>query len=398
MPASGASAASKQKAGGTIHLGQLFGIDIRLHFSVLVIFALIITSLATGVFPTWHPDWPAVAYWGYGLLAALLFFASLLTHELAHSVTARWHGVGVEGITLFLFGGVAQMHEEPSRPRDELLIAAAGPAASMVLGVLFGTLAVLFAPDLVANMEQSELDLSALPGFATVMLWLSGVNWLLAVFNLLPGFPMDGGRVFRAALWWQSGDYVKATKRAAAVGGMIGWLFVIYGVVLILNAAIMNGLWMMLIGWFVRSLAGASVTQLVTEQALRQFTLAEIMRTRFERVPADLSLADFLDSYLLRSRQLLWPVQAQGEDVGYISLGALEAPVDPNLKVADVMTPMPDQSMLTPDMSALDAFRVIAEQSEPSAVLERGRVVGLVHHADVLRWLAVRRLMEPSAY
>ncbi len=378
------------------HLGQLFGIDIYLHISVLVIFVLVVSSLSR-LLLEWHPDWNAISSWGYAFVAGLLFFISLLLHELSHSVTARHLNVTVERITLFLFGGVAEMQGEPGSPRDEFLIAGAGPLASIVLAIVFGFVAVLLIPPEVIVNET--VDFSALSGMATVFLWLSVVNFVVAVFNLLPGFPMDGGRLFRAALWWHSGDYAHATRKAAGVGGFLGWILIGLGFLQLLSGQLVNGIWTMLIGWFIGRLARASVTQLIVQQTLSGFDVESLMRTHFERVPASTTLQDFIEQYALRSNQQVWPVSTAGTDQGLISLNTLDLERhrengDLDRDVSEFMQRLPDASSLSPDTTARDALTALAELTVPVPVIESGRVVGIVSHADILRWLNVHDALD----
>ena len=294
-----------------------------LHFSVAVIFLLVAGSFGRFLTET-HADLPGFAIWGFAVLAALLFLASLLLHELSHSVVARARNVAVERITLFLFGGIAQMTEEPRSPQDEFLIAAAGPAMSIVLGVAFSVVAMALLPLDFMTDGGTEVDFSKLSAPATVCLWLSAVNLALAVFNLLPGFPMDGGRLLRAAIWWRTNDYVLATRRAARMGVYLGWGLIGIAFWQLLSGLFVNGLWMMLIGWFITQLARASATQVILRQTLNNFDVNALMRTRFERVAPDVTVHDFVNNYLLRSSQKLWPVGGDGGDRGVVAMDDID--------------------------------------------------------------------------
>ena len=189
-------------------IGSLFGIDICLDPSLLIIFVLIVYLLGTGVFPTWHPDWDNSTGWLVAVAAAVLFFVSLLAHEMAHALMSRRFGIGVRRITLFLFGGVAEMEDEPREPRAEFLVAIVGPATSLVLGLVFSSIALTMAGPGFADLlaEDSDAALASLSPLASLLLWLGPVNTILGIFNLVPGFPLDGGRVLRAAIWWYTGD------------------------------------------------------------------------------------------------------------------------------------------------------------------------------------------------
>jgi Zn-dependent protease/CBS domain-containing protein len=362
----------------------------------VIIFALIVSSLAGNLFPQWHPDWDTAVNWGAAIAAGLLFFVSLLIHELSHSVVARRCGIEISAITLFLFGGVAEMKGEPDSPGDEFLIAGAGPLASFVLAVLFAVLASLSVADPALLLEAEEIDLAKMGIVTTVCVWLSTINMMLAVFNLLPGFPMDGGRLFRAALWWRTGDLLRATEMAARVGSGFGWVFIGLGALQVFSGTLINGLWLILIGWFIRRLALASVASLMLDLTLRGFDVRAIMRTRFDTVPAGTSTRRFIENYLLRSNQQLWPVVEDGREVGYVctqnfnlqnlSLEEATHPID------DHLLPLDEKHAINPGMSAKAAFERLAENPVPLPVVEQGRVVGIIHQADILRWFSFHKI------
>ncbi len=368
---------------GAWKLATVFGIDIRLHFSVVFILLLIISSLGTGLLPEWHPEWTALTTWSAATLSGVLFMMSLLAHELSHALTGRSRGIETKGITLFLFGGLAEMGKDADRPQDEFLIAAAGPAASLALAVLFYWLARALSG---GALDVAELDFSQLAPAATVCLWLSAVNFMLALFNLLPGFPLDGGRVFRALLWWWSGDMVQATRRAARLGSLFGWMLVAWGVLQVLQGDLVGGLWLVFIGWFLHRLAEASATHILMTRKLEGFDVADVMRTRFERVPLETSVRSFVDDYVLRSTQILWPIEDGGRDVGYLTTDRL-AGGETSLK--QMMVPLPGDEVLSPDLDVNAALARLANQVAPLPVVVGTRVVGIVHQADILRWLAL---------
>ena len=378
-------------------LAKVFGIEIRVHVSVLVIFALIVSSLAVNLFPQWHPEWSPAVNWSAALSAGLLFFVSLLIHELSHSVVARRCGIEIAAITLFLFGGVAEMKGEPESPKDEFLIAGAGPLASLVLALLFAVAASLTVSDPALLLGDEELQMAKLGVATTICVWLSTINMMLAIFNLLPGFPMDGGRLFRAALWWRTGDLMRATEMAARVGSGFGWLFIGLGALQVFGGNLVNGLWMILIGWFIRRLALASVATLMLDQALRGFDVRAVMRTRFETVPADITTRRFIEDYLLRSTQQLWPVVDNGQDIGYVSAHSFNLQ-DTRLEQATQSINTHLQRLdaahsIDPDMSAKAAFECLANHPWPLPVVEQGRIIGIIHQADILRWFSFHKIV-----
>lgn len=391
---SGERAAGERRRG--LRVGSLFGIEIRLDPSVMLIFALIVFMLATGVFPKWHPDWSAGQAWGLALAAGLLFFASLLAHELAHSVVAILHGVPVPRITLFLFGGVSEMSREPDSPRAEFLIAVVGPAMSLLLGAIFTAAGAALAGDAEAAgwPADPEALLSGLSPLATMLFWLGPVNLMLGVFNLVPGFPLDGGRVLRSALWWLTGDVVRATRWASLAGQAVAWGLIVLGVVQVLSG-LLQGLWLMLIGWFLNNAARSSLSQLLVRQAIEGLNVGDLMRTRFERVGEDVLLETFVHDHLLRSSQTCWPVTTDdGELLGIVTFDEIrEVPAERRreLRVGDVMTSV--EETVAPGLSGRAALEILLRQSgDPLPVIQDGRIVGMLRRADILRWLAMHQL------
>jgi Zn-dependent protease len=378
-----------------LRLFDIFGIEIRLDWSVLIIFALIVYSLGAGLFPQWHPDWSAATTWITALAAGVIFFASLLAHELSHSLMARRYGIQVPRITLFLFGGMAEIEAEAKTPKEEFAIAVVGPLMSAVLGVAFSAIATFSMGDEAMRQlsEDPAAAVATLSPTVTAALWLGSVNMLLAIFNLVPGFPLDGGRVFRAAIWWWSGDPVKATRVAANGGKLVGWGIMALGFWNILAIGNLGGLWLVLIGWFLTHIARASYSQMLTERSLRSVRVQDVMRTRFETVPADLGLEEFIEDYLLRSSQQLWPAVEGERFVGTVSFSDVTrlSPEERRQRsVRDLLSPIDEQHSLAADELATAALKRLGGlRDEPVAVVDRGRVVGLVRSGDILRWAAV---------
>ncbi|MFC1864493.1 site-2 protease family protein [Chloroflexota bacterium] len=259
--------------GSAFNLGKLFGIQFRLHFTWFIIFILVTVSLV-------DPNYFQWLYWIIGIITSLLLFASVVAHELAHSLVGRANGIPIRSITLFIFGGVAQMTKEATRPGAELKMAAAGPLCSLVIGSLFG-LIWLFMP----NIPQP---------IAIMVLWLAVMNGVLAVFNLIPGFPLDGGRVFRSLLWRFTGSYRRSTRIATRVGQGIGCLFILGGISIIFlrpfGLSWFDGIWVVFIGWFLVSAASASYRQLRWQEVLHGFTASEATVLDCPAVPSKAKL------------------------------------------------------------------------------------------------------------
>lgn len=255
-----------------VRLFRLWSIDVRLDPSVLLVFGLVVMGLGDGLFRAWHPDWSRAQAWGVGGGAALLFFAALLAHEFAHARVAQHFGIEVRGITLFLFGGVAEVARDADTPWAELLIALAGPATSLLLALAFAVLAEAGLSD--AALQTLTTDpLAALADTApwiSVCIWLASVNLTIALFNLVPGFPLDGGRVFRALVWHRTGDLILASRVATRVGRWFGGLLMGFGVWRLVSAGDLGGLWYLLIGWFLSHLARASHIELLARQRALQ--------------------------------------------------------------------------------------------------------------------------------
>lgn len=377
-------------------LGRLFGIEIRLDFSVIIVFALVVYSLGASLFPTWHPTWPARLTWGLAFTAGVLFFLSLLAHELSHSVVAQLRGIPVPRITLFVFGGVSELEREPNTPTTELLVAIVGPAMSAFLGFVFTWLgATLAGPGFADELLQSPEDAMARLGpAATLLMWLGPINLMLAFFNLIPGFPLDGGRVLRAILWGISGDLRSATLWASNVGRAFAWGLMGFGVLQALGGAFVQGVWLLLIGWFLNNAARNSYMQLLVQQAFEELVVGNLMRTHFEVVDPSLTLERFVEDYLLRSAQSAWPVIEAERVVGLITFDdarMTEEAERATQTVGDVMSPI--QERLSPDTSGRDALRILAQsERDPLPVMEGEHIVGLVHRSDVARWLALHHL------
>jgi Zn-dependent protease/predicted transcriptional regulator len=392
-------AISSQASRG-LRIARVHGIELRLDISVVLIFALIVASLGASLIPSWHPQWSGALVWGVALATGIAFFLSLLVHELAHSIVAQRHGIAVPRITLFLFGGVSEMSEEPRSPAAEFAIAIVGPLASLAIGVACVALGDWWAPQSFADalLRQQPQALAGLDPFATVLVWLGPVNIVLAIFNLVPGFPLDGGRVLRALLWWVGGDQVRATRWAANGGRFFAWLLMAFGVVNLLWGHTLNGIWFIFIGWFLANAARASYSQLLLQQTLGGLRVRDLMRTQLDTVAADMPLDAFVEQKLAHSGQPLWPVVAGQSLVGWIALAEVARVAERDrtrLSVRDVMRPRDAVTAIAPGLSGRVALERLSNlPDEPTPVLDDGRVVGMLHGADVLRWVALHRFHD----
>jgi len=289
---------------GGLRLGRILGFEISIDWSWLFIFFLVVYSLAEGYFPTFYPGFDVATKWGMGILAALLLFASVLVHELSHSIVARNYGAHVKGITLFLFGGVSQTTEEPRSPKEEFAMAIVGPLASFALAVVFyflGGAGALFGWP---------------PPALAVIGYLAMINMFLGVFNLVPGFPLDGGRVLRSAIWAATGDLEKATRYASASGQFFGYLLMVIGFGNILAGNALGGLWLIFIGWFLTGAARSSYQQLKVKQALAGVPVNQVMTTDVPPIHADMPIRRFVDDRLLKHEYSCYPVVDGDEVIG----------------------------------------------------------------------------------
>jgi len=389
---------SQSPTGHSVSLFRIFDIEIRLDISVIIIFFLIVFSLASGVFPQWHPDWSTTLTWGTALVSGILFFASLLAHELSHSVVSQYFGIPVPRITLFLFGGMAEISREADRPKVEFLVAIAGPLMSILIALICTNVAfnIVADPEVARSISEGNVEaLSQLGPVATSLFWLGSINMIIAIFNMIPGFPMDGGRVFRAAIWGLTGNLVTATRWASNAGRYFGWLLMGLGVVSLFGGGGLGGIWWILIGWFISSLAAMSYRQLLTDNMLHRFKVSDLMRTRFDTVSPEMDLPGFVDDYLLRSNQRLWPVVRDGDLQGTISLSnvaSLSGEKREGKSVGDVMESRDSMPWLEEDTDAREAFQLLAGAGdEPLPVIRDGQVVGLIQHGDIIKWMTLHQ-------
>ncbi len=366
-------------------IGRVFGIPIEINVTWLIIFGFLSFSLATAYFPAPQvaPGEPAWQYAIVAVVSALLFFASLILHELAHSLVARAGGVPVSKITLFLLGGVSQMEDEPHSAGKEFVMAFAGPGTSLLIGAV----AYIAAEVLQKSVGAPWWVWSPLG-------YLALVNMLLGVFNLLPGFPLDGGRVLRSILWGITGDLVKSTRWAARVGQFFGWSMVGLFVINFLTAGRLAGgdpfafFWLGLIGWFITTMAGAAYRQVVVKDQLSKFVVANAMTPSPQHIPGEITLEDAAHQYFLGGRHSRYPVMSEGQIVGVITLPMLkeiprnEWPFRTVLDVADK-----DLSSLVVDAAThVDdtLSRLLPDRPGALLVVSGGRMVGILTRADVI--------------
>ena len=382
------------------HLATIAGIEVRVDWSLLIIFFLITFSLASALFPAWHPDWSPLLSVLMALIAALAFFASVLAHELSHAFVGRSRGIVVKRITLFIFGGMAHMENEPRRWRDELWMSIVGPITSLVLGVVFLWLAGLFIEPASLKPEQPELTLAAMGPLPTVFAWLGNINIILGLFNLVPGFPLDGGRVLRAVLWGITGDMHRATRRASQGGQLFAWLLIAAGAAMMLGmhvpvfgTGLLPGLWLAFIGWFLNNAALVSYRQLLVREVLEDVPVTRLMQTRFSRIPPELTVDALVHEHLLGSEQRAFPVFDDNRFLGMICLQDIRtvAREDWTQTRADrIMTPAGNLVHAEVQEDAATVLeRLARRQVNQLPVLEHGELRGFIRREDIMRWLSL---------
>ena len=378
----------------TVRLFTIAGIPISVHASWLAVYALITWTLAAGYFPRVLPELGPVASWIYGLVAALLLFASVLVHELAHSVVATAHGLRVRGITLHVFGGVSLMEEEPATARAEALIAIAGPIASFAIA---GTLWVV---RVVAASGGLGGHLGALPtsSVGAIADYLMTVNVAVGVFNLIPGYPLDGGRLLRALLWRWNGSPSRATYTASRVGVALAMMLMMLGVFEFLGGSVVGGIWLVLIGLFLQSAAKASSSQVALRQALDRLPVSAIMAREVVTVTPDTSIAELVDHFWAH-HYTTFPVVEAGAVAGIASLAQAQQVVQDQWRVTrvrDVMRPVDASLTARPGESAFVALERATENGIGRlAVIDAGRLVGYLSLKDITHALALRGLVQP---
>lgn len=369
------------KTGSAFNLGRVFGIQFRLHYTWFIIFILITVSLSRLYFPSIYPGWSHLIYWVVGVTTSLLFFASVVAHELAHSLVARVNGIPVRSITLFVFGGVAQITREAAKAVTELKMAAAGPACSLVIGSLFGLL-WLFIRDINEPI-------------AAMALWLAQVNGILAVFNLIPGFPLDGGRVLRSILWRVTGNYKRSTRIATRMGQGVGYLFIAGGVLIMFALhEWVSGLWLAFIGWFIANAASISYHQAQWQESLRGLVAAQVMTSNFPVVSPDVTVAQLVAGNIFTSGRHYSLVADEGRLEGILTLPDIKAIPQPSwgiTRVREAMTPVEKLSVAHSGQSALSVVEQMQEYGiDQMPVVSEGRVIGLVDRDNLMSFLRIR--------
>jgi Zn-dependent protease/CBS domain-containing protein len=363
---------------GSWQIGRISGIPVRVHFSWFILFGLITWALATQYFPQVAPELPQITNWLRGALSALLLFLSVTIHELAHSLVARRYKIPMAGITLFIFGGIAQMKKEPSSPKAELNMALAGPFSSYMLGLIFFIIYKLTGD---------------YRGIQAIAYYLFQINIILGTFNLFPGFPMDGGRVLRAVLWERSGDYIYATKKASKTGQYIALFFIFLGFISLFTGY-MGSVWFLLIGWFLYTAAQSSYQQATTRDILSGVKVKDVMADEVITVNSNIPLSELVDNYFLKFGYSGFPVVDEQRLIGIISLKEIKK-VPKNkwaiTSAKEVMQVFDDSIAVSEeDDVSMILEKMIQEDKGRFLVISNDRLTGIITRSGIARYLKIK--------
>jgi Zn-dependent protease len=369
---------------GGISIGKAFGISLRLHYSWFFIFALVTWALAAGYFPSTYPTWILSTRIAAGLITSVLFFGSVLVHELMHSLVSQRQGIPVQSITLFIFGGVSQITSEPKQPKDEFRMAIVGPLSSLLLGGIF--FGIYFG--------WRHVDTLAVQFITAIAYWLGYINLVLGVFNLIPGFPLDGGRVLRALIWWRSRNLKSATRIASNIGRAVGFIFIFVGIWFIFTGNWFNGIWLALIGWFLESAAVGSYQQLLLQDMLKGHVASEVMSRDCVVIPPETTIDHLVHENILTSGRHCFPVVSGSQIMGMMTLHNVKAVPRERWgteTVQEAMTPLDKLKSVRPDEELPSILRILTDDNISQVpVVEDNKIVGTVSRENLLNFINIR--------
>lgn len=372
--------------GESIPIVRIGGIEIKIHITWFLIALLVVWSLAGSYFPDSVEGYSTGAYWLAGVAVGLLFFASLLAHELAHSLTARSRGLKVLGITLYLFGGVSEIEDEATNAKDELRVTIVGPLTSFALAGMFGVLWLVLK-------GTSDLTASAVG-------YLAAINLFLGLFNLLPGLPLDGGRVLHSLVWLRTGDQTRATRVAVRSGVILGYLMVAVGIIWVFGGYWLNGLWMIFLGWYLQSMAAQEWASSQTKKLFEGMRVADLVQTDVHAIAPDARLDDVVDEIMMRYQARVVPVIKDGAFQGLVTLeGVARIPRDqwPVTTALTVMIPARQVHAVTPEDSVESAIATMQQEDVNQLVVLRGEeLVGVINRSTIIRQFEMRQALSQA--
>jgi len=365
-----------------IQLFKLLGFKVGVDITWFILAIFITWSLAEGLFPHYFKGFSISTYWWMAIGGALGLFASIIFHEFCHSIVARWYGLEMKGITLFIFGGIAEMEHEPANPKVEFYMAIAGPISSVLLGVGF------------CFVRLAGLRLGWPEPVNGVLRYLMWLNFLLAGFNLLPAFPLDGGRVLRSILWASKGNLQWATRVASRLGSGFGLFLVIFGIFNFIAGNFLGGVWYFLIGMFIRAASEMSYKQVLARRALGGEQIQRFMKPNPVTVPAGISIRQLVEDYFYKYHYKMFPVLDDGHLVGYVSSSQVkEVPKEQwaQQTVKDLVKPCSDENTITPDTDAIKGLAVMTRTGNSRLmVVDKGRLVGVITLKDMLKFISLK--------
>lgn len=371
-----------------IKLGRIFGVAVGLHYSWIII-ALLVTLSLRSQFGIDYPAWGTPTTWIIAIITGLLFFVSILLHELSHAAVAKMRGIPVRAITLFALGGVAQIEKDAADAKSEFWMGIIGPITSVVIGVVCLVVAWLL---------DWNFPSEAVSPAAAMFMWLGLINIALAIFNMIPGFPLDGGRVLRAIVWWVTGDANRSTRIASRVGQLVALGFIMFGILRFFSGAGFGGLWMAFIGWFLLDAARASGAQVEITERLTGLRVGDVMAQNFAVVDANSNLQTFVQEHLLPTGHRCFVVSEQGTPAGIITPHEVKA-VDrarwPYTTVGDVMRSLENLRTVAPDRPVAEALEIMGrEDVNQMPVVQQGKLAGIISRAHILRVLQTRAELD----
>jgi len=376
-----------KKAGSGINLFKVAGIQINIDVSWFIIFFLVLWSLSAGYFPRQFPDQSAQTYWGAGLVATLLFFFSVLFHEMSHSLMAQRCGIEISEIKLFIFGGVARLSEESKNPVTEFKIAVVGPLSSFVLAIFFW----------ICHKLLGGLNFPLAQAVTGYLVW---INVALGIFNLLPGFPLDGGRILRAILWYRTGSLSRATKWASDVGKGLAIALMVLGAIQIFTGMLIGGLWLIFIGMFLRGVAEGGYQEVLMRQSLENVQVREVMIEDVVNVQPDLTVRELVTDYFLRYGFKGFPVMENNKVTGVVSVAEIKnihQANDQTTRVTDIMLSLDDTMVISPETSLVIAMRkMLTENIARLLVMENDQLLGMITKTGLMRFLEIKNILEES--
>ena len=371
-----------------IKLGRIFGIAIGLHYSWIII-ALLVTLSLRSQFAAVHPDWSDATMWATAIITGLLFFVSILLHELSHAAVAKLRGLPVRAITLFALGGVAQIEKDAADAKTEFWMGIIGPITSILIGAVCLTLSFLLGWNLGNEPDRP---------IAAMFMWLGVINITLAIFNMVPGFPLDGGRVLRAIVWWITGDANRSTRIASVVGQLVAFVFIITGIWRFFSGAGFGGLWLAFIGWFLLDAARASSAQVEITERLNGVRVGDVMTQQFPVIDGNSNLQTFVQEHLLPTGHRCFVVLEQGRPAGIITpheVKTIERARWPYTTVNDVMRSLESLRTVGPERPVSEALDVMArEDVNQIPVVQQGNLAGIISRGHILRVLQTRAELD----